>query len=86
MRTAFGGADAAVFVSSDGEAVNVLYHHHNGIRAAADARVEHVVAMSGLDADVTSRFCYAVTYGYPEQLLADSGCDEVLAACGGQLD
>jgi NAD(P)H dehydrogenase (quinone) len=74
LRTAFGGADAVVFVSSDGEAVNVLYHHQNVIRAAADTRVGHVVAMSGLDADVTSPFCYAVTYGYTEQLLRDSGC------------
>jgi NAD(P)H dehydrogenase (quinone) len=74
LRTAFYGADVVVFVSSDGEAVNVLFHHRNVIRALTDARVGHVVAMSGLDADIRSPFCYAVTYGHTERLLRDSGC------------
>ncbi len=74
LRAAFEGADTLVFVSSDGEAVNVLRHHQHVIQAAAGAGVGHVVALSGLDADVTSPFCYAVTYGHTERLLRDSGC------------
>lgn len=74
LRIAFAGADTLVFVSSDGVAVDVLHHHSNILRAAGDAGVEHIVAMSGLDADVTSPFCYAVTYGHTEQLLQASGC------------
>jgi len=42
--------------------------------AATNAGIGHVVALSGLDADTTSPFCYAVTYGHTEQLLRDSGC------------
>jgi NAD(P)H dehydrogenase (quinone) len=56
LHRAFDGVDTLVFISSDGEAVNVLYHHHNVIRAAADAGIGHIVAMSGLDADTTSPF------------------------------
>jgi NAD(P)H dehydrogenase (quinone) len=74
LRGAFGGVGTLVFVSSDGETVNVLRHHQHVIQAAADAGVGHVVALSGLDADVTSPFCYAVTYGHTERLLRDSGC------------
>jgi NAD(P)H dehydrogenase (quinone) len=74
LRIAFTRADTLVFISSDGPAVDVLYHHSNIIRAASDAGVGHIVAMSGLDADITSPFCYAVTYGHTEQLLHASGC------------
>jgi NAD(P)H dehydrogenase (quinone) len=74
LRTAFDGVGTLVFVSSDGEAVNVLCHHQNVVRAAAEAGVGHIVALSGLDADITSPFCYAVTYGHTERLLRASGC------------
>jgi hypothetical protein len=37
-------------------------------------RVARSVAGSGLDADPSSPFCYAVSYGYTEQPLAESGC------------
>ena len=74
LRAAFAGVDTLVFVSSDGEAVNVLYHHWNVVRAAADSGIPHIVALSGLDADIASPFCYAVSYGRTEQLLRDSGC------------
>ncbi len=79
LRRAFDGIDTLVFVSSDGEAVNVLYHHHNVIRAAVAAGVGHIVAVSGLDADTTSPFCYAVTYGHTEQMLQQSGCTVTIA-------
>ncbi|MGH3456464.1 MAG: NAD(P)H-binding protein [Nocardioidaceae bacterium] len=66
--------DTLVFVSSDGEAQRLLHHHHNVVRAAADAGVGHVVALSSLDADLASPFCYAVTNRQTELMLAASGC------------
>ena len=74
LRAALRGVDTLVFVSSDGEAVHVLRHHQNVIQAAADSGVRHIVALSGLDADLGSPFCYGMTYGYTEQMLHDSGC------------
>ncbi|HEU5266488.1 MAG TPA: NAD(P)H-binding protein [Jatrophihabitans sp.] len=74
LRAAFDGVDTLVFVSSDGEAVNVLYHHGNIVRAAIDRGLTHIVALSGLDADTRSPFCYAVSYGLTEELLRESGC------------
>ena len=63
-----------MFVSSDGPVAQVMVHHHNVIRAARASGVAHIVALSGLDADPCSPFCYAVSYGYTERLLAGSGC------------
>jgi NAD(P)H dehydrogenase (quinone) len=74
LRSALLGVDTLVFVSSDGESATVLSHHQNVIRAAADSGVAHIVALSGLDADPSSPFCYAVTYAHTEQLLLESGC------------
>ncbi|MGH3678885.1 MAG: NAD(P)H-binding protein [Natronosporangium sp.] len=74
LRAALRDVDALVFVSSDGEATNVLHHHQCAIRAATDSGVTHIVALSGLDADLSSPFCYAVTYGHTEHLLAGSDC------------
>lgn len=79
LRTALTGADTLVFVSSDGHAATVMLHHANVVRAATDAGVGHVVALSGLDVDVESPFCYAVTNGHTEELLAASGCGYSLA-------
>jgi NAD(P)H dehydrogenase (quinone) len=73
------GADTLVFVSSDGPVAEVMVHHRNVIRAARDSGVAHIVALSGLDADLSSPFCYAVSYGYTEQLLAESGCPVSIA-------
>jgi NAD(P)H dehydrogenase (quinone) len=66
--------DTLVFISSDGEGWKVLQHHRNVIEAAAASGVGHIVALSGLDADARSPFCYAVTYAYTEQLISDCGC------------
>lgn len=79
LRAALRGVDTLVFVSSDGETAKVLLHHQNVIGAAVDSGVAHIVALSGLDADVTSPFCYAVTYGHTERLLYDSGCSVSIA-------
>jgi NAD(P)H dehydrogenase (quinone) len=68
-----------VFVSSDGPVAQVMVHHQNVIRAARASGVAHIVALSGLDADLSSPFCYAVSYGYTERLLAGSGCPVSLA-------
>jgi len=74
LSTALRGADTLVFVSSDGPVAQVMAHHHNVIRAARASGVAHIVALSGLDADPCSPFCYAASYGYTERLLAESGC------------
>lgn len=74
LRVALSMVDTLVFVSSDGEAAKVLAHHDNVVRAAAESGVGHVVALSGLDADVRSPFCYAFTYGRTEEALRASGC------------
>jgi NAD(P)H dehydrogenase (quinone) len=79
LSIALRGADTLVFVSSDGPVAQVMVHHHNVIRAARASRVAHIVALSGLDADLCSPFCYAVSYGYTERLLAESGCPVSIA-------
>jgi NAD(P)H dehydrogenase (quinone) len=79
LGAALRGADTLVFVSSDGPVAEVMVHHRNVIRAARDSGVAHIVALSGLDADLSSPFCYAVSYGYTEQLLAESGCPVSIA-------
>jgi NAD(P)H dehydrogenase (quinone) len=73
LRVALRGIDTLVFVSSDGETARLLVHHDNVIRAAVDAKVSHVVALSSVDADPFSPFCYAVTNGVTERLLRESG-------------
>ena len=75
LRRAMPGADKLVFISSDGEAVKVLLHHQNVIAAAIEARVKHVILLSGVDADVGSPFCYAHTNGVTEAILRESGLD-----------
>ena len=74
LAAAFRGVDTLVFVSGDGPVAQVIVQHENVIRAAEASGVSHVVALSGLDADLSSPFCYAVSYGYTERLLAGSGC------------
>lgn len=74
LRAGLRGVDTLVFVSSDGPVAQMIVHHHNVIQAAMDSGVSHIVALSGLDSDVASPFCYAVGYGYTEQLLQEAGC------------
>jgi NAD(P)H dehydrogenase (quinone) len=74
LAAALRGVDTLVFVSGDGPVAQVMVQHENVIRAAGASGVGHIVALSGLDADVSSPFCYAVSYGYTERLLAGSGC------------
>src|SRR5207302_1774411 len=49
-----------------------LVHHRNMIEAATASGVAHVVLLSGLDADLSSPFCYAVTYARTEEMLAET--------------
>jgi NAD(P)H dehydrogenase (quinone) len=79
LRTALRDVDTLVFISSDGHATQVLLHHQNVIAAAADNGVAHVVALSSVDADIDSPFCYAVVNGATEKLLDDSGCQVSIA-------
>jgi NAD(P)H dehydrogenase (quinone) len=73
LRRALRGIDTLVFVSSDGEAAQLLIHHHNVVQAAVDAGVAHIIALSSLDADLESPFCYAVTNRHTEEILYGSG-------------
>lgn len=79
LRGALDQVDTLVLVSSDGPAAKVIIHHRNVILAAASSGVRHIVALSGLDADIGSPFCYAVSNGYTEQLLHDAGCSLSIA-------
>ncbi|QDY77582.1 NAD(P)H-binding protein [Streptomyces qinzhouensis] len=73
LRTALKGVDTLVFVSSDGPGARVLLHHRNVAAAAAAERVGHVAALSSVDADAASPFCYAVTNRLTEDLFLASG-------------
>ncbi|RAJ56097.1 NAD(P)H dehydrogenase (quinone) [Streptomyces sp. Amel2xB2] len=73
LRTALRGADTLVFVSSDGPDARMLLHHRNVVAAAAAEHVGHVVALSSLDADAASPFCYAVVNRLTEDMLLASG-------------
>lgn len=79
LAAALDGVGTLVLVSSDGPVADVIVHHRNVIRAAGRRGVAHIVALSGLDASLDSPFCYAVGYGYTEELLAGSGCAVSLA-------
>ena len=54
-------------------------HYRNVIRVAGDSGVARSVALSGLDADPSSPFCHAVSYGYTGLPLAEGGCPVSIA-------
>jgi NAD(P)H dehydrogenase (quinone) len=74
LRNGLADVDTLVFISSDGEGTRVLAHHLNVVAAARTCGVAHIVALSGVDADVDSPFCYAVTNGLTERAIRESGC------------
>ena len=74
LTAALKGADTLVLVSSDGEAERVLQHHLNVVGAAAANDIRHVVALSSVDVDLDSPFCYARVNALTEQALHDTGC------------
>jgi NAD(P)H dehydrogenase (quinone) len=74
LRKSLSDVDTLVLISSDGEATRVLAHHLNVVSAARDSGVGHIIALSSVDADIESPFCYAVTNAYTEQAIRDSGC------------
>ncbi len=73
LTAALKGVDTLVLVSSDGEAERVLQHHLNVVDAAAANDVRHVVALSSVDVDLDSPFCYARVNALTEQALHDTG-------------
>ena len=73
LRKAFEGVETLALISSDGDAASVLMHHRNIIEAAVQTGVSNVVALSSLDADINSPFCYAKTNAFTERMLAESG-------------
>lgn len=74
LRAALAGAEVLVLVSSDGPVGGVARHHEHLVGAAVACEVEHVVVLSGLDADAASPFCYAWTAAHLERLVRDAGC------------
>ncbi|MER5432337.1 NAD(P)H-binding protein [Streptomyces sp. NPDC002588] len=73
LRAALKGVDTLVFVSSDGPDARMLLHHRNVVAAVTAERVSHVAALSSVDADTASPFCYAVANRLTEDLLLASG-------------
>ena len=73
LTEALAGVDTLVLVSSDGEAERVLQHHLNVADAAAANGVVHVVALSSVDADLDSPFCYARVNALTERALVERG-------------
>ncbi|AKZ58640.1 putative epimerase [Streptomyces ambofaciens ATCC 23877] len=73
LRAALKGVDTLVLVSSDGPDARVLLHHRNVVAAVVAERVGHVAALSSVDADSASPFCYAVVNRLTEDLLLASG-------------
>jgi NAD(P)H dehydrogenase (quinone) len=74
LTAGLAGVHTLVLVSSDGEADRVLQHHLNLVAAATANGVGHVVALSSVDADLASPFCYARVNALTERALLDSGC------------
>jgi len=73
LVAALAGVDVLVLVSSDGEAERVLRHHLNLAEAVARNGVGQVVALSSVDVDVDSPFCYARVNALTEQALDEAG-------------
>lgn len=76
------GADALIFIGSDGEADRMLSHHQNILGAARRAGVGRVVLLSSQDADENSPFCYAHTYAVTERWLRKSHPSSVVVRAG----
>ncbi|MEV6106513.1 NAD(P)H-binding protein [Streptomyces sp. NPDC051940] len=79
LHKALDGVDTLVLVSSDGETAHVMTHHANLVGAAVAAGVSHIAALSSVDADTASPFCYAMANGYTEDLIRRSGIPYSLA-------
>ena len=80
LRSGLADVDTLVFISSDGEGSRVLAHHLNVVSAARACGVAHIVALSSVDADVDSPFCYAITNGLTEQAIRDGGGFSIVRA------
>jgi NAD(P)H dehydrogenase (quinone) len=79
LREAFAGIVTLVLITSDGDSASVLTHHRNIIAAAVQTGVSNVVALSSLDADITSPFCYAKTSAFTERMLIETGLSVSIA-------
>ena len=86
LGAALKGVDTLVFVSGDGPDAQMLLHHRNVVAAATAERVGHVAALSSIDADGASPFCYAVVNHLTEELLRASGIPYSFARAGLYLE
>jgi NAD(P)H dehydrogenase (quinone) len=82
LRQAFDGVTRLLFVSSDGDARDVMRHHANVINAAAAMGVDHVIFTSIIDIDATSPFYYTPVYRDAERRLAECGLAHTILRCG----
>ena len=82
LRQAFDGVTRLLFVSSDGDARDVMRHHANVIDAAAAMRVDHVIFTSIIDIDATSPFYYTPVYRDAERRLSECGLGHTILRCG----
>jgi NAD(P)H dehydrogenase (quinone) len=82
LRGALGGISRLLFVASDGDARDVMRHHANVIRAAAEARVERVVFIGIADVDPASPFYFTPVYRDAERRLGELPCSVAILRCG----
>ena len=82
LRQAFDGVTRLLFVSSDGDARDVMRHHANVIDAAAATGVDHVIFTSITDIDASSPFYYTPVYRDAERRLAECGLAHTILRCG----
>jgi NAD(P)H dehydrogenase (quinone) len=73
LDDAFSGVSAALVVSASGKPGERAEHHRNAFRAAARARVEHVVYLSLQGAAPDSKYPYSRDHYQSEQYLIAEG-------------
>jgi NAD(P)H dehydrogenase (quinone) len=73
LAAALAGVETLIFVSSDGEAAQMLVHHINVLDAAADSGIDRIVYLSILDVAPGSPFCFAPVHRETERMLRDRG-------------
>ncbi len=79
LKAAFAGSETLVLVTSDGDSASCLSHHRNMVAAAVDVGVSRIVALSSLDADERSPFCYAKSNAFTETMVLESGLNVAIA-------
>jgi NAD(P)H dehydrogenase (quinone) len=82
LLRAFEGVSTLLFVSSDGDARDVLRQHANVIDAAVSQSVSSIIFTSILDIDAASPFYYTPIYRDAERRLRESAAGWTILRCG----